>query len=261
VSDGARGSEALSVAGGAAPVASPVSTRAENAGRSVLLAGPSSPILRALEREFVPADDRGFFFTEPDPAGHDRVNPAAIVGAAQGRLGGLDVLVRHVPIAPSGPLLEAAGDAWRDAVVLGLVDGFELCRAAAAAMTSGGSIVNVASIDALHAYPGRSAAATVMAGLVGLTRALAVELAARKVRANVVIAGPLAELVHDGVDAGVAERTLDRAPGHRFGTVRELAHAVLFVASPRAGFMTGQTLRVDGGWASLNQAPDGMKFR
>jgi 3-oxoacyl-[acyl-carrier protein] reductase len=128
---------------------------------------------------------------------------------------------------------------------------------------SGGVIVLVGSVDAYHAYPGRSVAAVAMGGLLGLTRAIAVELAGHGIRADLVVAGPLG--LEDGsapldADQAAVERTLLRSPSHRFARPSEVAAAIRFVARPGAGFMTGQTLRVDGGWASLNQAPEGMRF-
>jgi NAD(P)-dependent dehydrogenase (short-subunit alcohol dehydrogenase family) len=132
----------------------------------------------------------------------------------------------------------------------------------------GGAIVLVGSMDATHAYHGRSSAAAAMSGLLGLVRALGVELASVGVRANAVLVGPMSRDDVAGSAAPLAigdaeriERTLLRSPIHRFVTPAEVAAAIGFVAGRGSAFMTGQTLRVDGGWASLNQAPDGMKFR
>jgi 3-oxoacyl-[acyl-carrier protein] reductase len=183
-----------------------------------------------------------------------------LVEVAHEELGRLDVLVRHVPPVASGPLLEADRQAWSGFIASTLVEAFEISRTAARLMPQGGSIVHIASIDALHAYPGRSAAAAAMSGLVGLVRSLAVELAALGVRVNLVIPGPIEELVGSVADAR-RERTELRSPSGRLGTAAEVASGVLFVAGPSASFMTGQALRVDGGWGSLNQAPDRMKFR
>jgi NAD(P)-dependent dehydrogenase (short-subunit alcohol dehydrogenase family) len=136
---------------------------------------------------------------------------------------------------------------------------------AAHAMTGsgGGAIVVVGSLDATHAYPGRAAASVAMGGLLGLVRAIAVELSGVGIRANLVLAGPMgdADGGAPGADDALLERTLQRSPLGRLGTPAEAAAAIRFLASPASDFMTGQTLRVDGGWSSLNQAPDGMRFR
>lgn len=177
------------------------------------------------------------------------------------RLGGLDLLV-HV-VAPGEPrsMVERTGAAW-DATITDLVTRpIQLLMTAADRMrrSGGGSIVVVGTLDATHAYPGRADASVAMGALVGLIRSMAVELAPAGIRANAVLAGPLdawiGEATRDRLD-----RTLLRSPSGRLVTPAEVAAAVRFVAGPEAGFMTGATLRVDGGWASLNQAPDGMRF-
>jgi 3-oxoacyl-[acyl-carrier protein] reductase len=128
---------------------------------------------------------------------------------------------------------------------------------------SGGVIVLVGSVDLYHAYPGRSVASVAMGGLLGLTRSMAIELAGSGVRTDLVVAGPLGDEAGGGppeADGAALDRTLLRAPGHRLARPSEVAAAIRFVAGPDAAFMTGQTLRVDGGWSSLNQAPEGMRF-
>ena len=128
----------------------------------------------------------------------------------------------------------------------------------------GGVVVLVGSIDAFHAYSGRSVPSIAMGGLLGLTRAMAVELTGRGIRTNLVVAGPLGDeggSPPPDADQASVDRTLLRSPSHRFARPAEVAAAIRFVAGPDAAFMTGQTLRVDGGWASLNQAPEGMRFR
>jgi NAD(P)-dependent dehydrogenase (short-subunit alcohol dehydrogenase family) len=186
--------------------------------------------------------------------------PADLDAVAE-RLGGLDLLV-HV-VAPGEPraMVERTAVTW-DATVGDLVTRpIQLLMTAADRMrrSGGGSIVVVGTLDATHAYPGRADASVAMGALVGLIRSMAVELAPVGIRANAVLAGPLDAWV-GGATQERLDRTLLRSPSSRLVTPTEIAAAVRFVAGPGAGFMTGATLRVDGGWASLNQAPDGMRF-
>ncbi|HYM83398.1 MAG TPA: SDR family oxidoreductase [Candidatus Dormibacteraeota bacterium] len=248
-------------------------------GRAVLIIGLGSPVAVAAARGFGAAGAR-VALADADGAAVERTRSAlaaagqhvhavvgsdavpqtarALVDQAADSLSGLDVLVRGVVPPPIGPVLDADGDAWATDLARALGGAFHASRAAAAYMRGGGSIVHVGSMDATHAYPGRSTAAAAMAGLVGLVRALAVELAPNGIRANLVLAGPL----EDAADAALDRQRIElRSPMGRLGHAAEVARAVLFVAGGRASFMTGQPLRVDGGWASLNQAPEGMKFR
>ena len=150
--------------------------------------------------------------------------------------------------------------AWSAATGRVLDGAFNVTIAAADLMAKGGSVVHVLALDALHAYPDRSASAVATTGTIGLVRALAIELAGRGVRVNAVIAGPTEESVPAGTDGAALERTRLRSPMGRLGRATEIAEAIRFVAGDGASFMTGQCLRVDGGWAALNQAPEGMKF-
>ena len=195
-------------------------------------------------------------------AGHDRTaeDASALVDATRQELGGIEVLVRAVRPNIFGPVLDADARAWSAALGEVLAGAFHATRAAAAAMERGGSIIHVASIDAVHAYHGRSLLATVMAGVVGLVRAFAIELASIGIRVNAVIPGPIVDDLGGNVTDHARSRSELRSPSRRLGTAREVASVIRFLAGPGASFMTGQSIRVDGGWASLNQAPEGMRF-
>jgi NAD(P)-dependent dehydrogenase (short-subunit alcohol dehydrogenase family) len=130
-------------------------------------------------------------------------------------------------------------------------------------LASGGSIVNIAAVDLDEAYPGRSTVAATVGGLVGLSRAVAVEWAPSRLRVNVVVPGIVLEPADlEAVDRG--ERSLDRvllrAPGHRLWTASDVARTVLFLSGSRSEFITGQVLYADGGWNTWTQHPEGMRF-
>ena len=182
-----------------------------------------------------------------------------------GALGSIDVCVCFARPGSGAPLLEMDADEWEQDLQRVLVGTHRLAMAAARIMAanSGGSIVLVGSLDAYHAYPGRSVAAVAMGGLLGLVRSMGIEFAASDIRVNLVLAGPIGD-AHGAPpsdrDPTLVERNRMRSPLHRLGRPQEAAAAIRFVAGPDAGFMTGQTFRVDGGWASLNQTPEGMRF-
>jgi NAD(P)-dependent dehydrogenase (short-subunit alcohol dehydrogenase family) len=244
---------------------------AEHASSRVLLIGHASRLLPALAADFhaqgaqvvladadVPAD-------LPTPSGLTAIAAALpLVRAAIERLGGLDVLVVHAQPGPAVAMLEVDPAAWRASVDALVGDAFAYSQAAAQAMIgSGGVIVHLIGPDALHAYPLRSVAAAGFAAISGLIRAQAVELARHQIRVVGVVHGPL-ETGPAGAPVVVAGdrpvRTIARSPDGRLATAADISAGVRFVAGRRASFMTGQVLRVDGGWASLNQAPTGMKF-
>jgi NAD(P)-dependent dehydrogenase (short-subunit alcohol dehydrogenase family) len=219
-------------------------------GLAVTLAGHAEPaLLDATRRRF---EQAGAEVTvgEGTPEGEGRAPAIAVVFARR---------------PATVPLFEMGDAAFDEEVGRQLLEPRRTAMALARLMAAadGGSVVMVGSVDAFHAYPGRSATAVAMGGLLGFVRAMGVELAARRVRTNLVVAGPLGTDGGEppaGSDAAAVERTLLRSPSHSFARPGDVAAAIGFVAGPDAAFMTGQTLRVDGGWASLNQAPEGMRF-
>lgn len=232
-------------------------------GDRVLLVGPDTPEVMATRETLEAAGHRLVHRPEPSPGADDPV------AAASDTLGGLDVLVRWTP-RPSSPRMD-----WSDPTVFAedvdrmLVAAHRHATAAARVMAGShgpgrpASIVFVGTVDASHAYPGRASASTAMAGMLGLVRALGVELAPSGIRVNAVLVGPVGGPTWGpppGIDEALIERTLIRSPQGRFVTPQEVAAAIGFVTGPRAGFMTGQALSVDGGWSALNQAPDGLRF-
>ncbi|MEO8632383.1 MAG: SDR family oxidoreductase [Chloroflexota bacterium] len=218
------------------------------AGRTVAIFGAGSELERATARAFTAAGAR-VVSDIGDGAVHEAVE----------RLGGLNIAIRYATTRSREAAIAADPAAWRDDVDRVLAGAFAVSQAVARAMSTrgGGSIVLVGAVDATHAYPGRSTAAAAMAGLAGLTRALGVELAALGIRVNLVIPGPQPDEragAHEAEDVRLLEQARLRSPAHRLATPSEIAAGILFVAGPRASFMTGQALSVDGGWTSLNQA-------
>jgi 3-oxoacyl-[acyl-carrier protein] reductase len=172
-----------------------------------------------------------------------------------------DVLVVITPPSDATAFLAMSDDRWSAAVSQRILEPIRMARVAARRMRErqGGVLVLVGTLDALHAYVGHADASVAMGALDGLVRSLAVELAQDGIRANLVLAGPLDDGTAEATRA-LTDRTLLRSPSGRFTDPDEVAAAVLFVAGAGAAFMTGAALRVDAGWGSLNQAPDGMRF-
>ncbi len=180
----------------------------------------------------------------------DRATLADAVAALDAAYGRLDVLVsnaiwvRYGPIDALTPeMLHRMTGTGFDSVVWGIQ-----CAAPLMARGGGGSIVNIASAAAFLGMPNAMIYAGVKAGVLGLTRAAAVELGPQRVRVNAVCPGSIqTEGVRINVDPATAAKRLARTPLGRLGEVGDVASAALFLASDDSGWMTGESVLVDGG--------------
>jgi 3-oxoacyl-[acyl-carrier protein] reductase len=163
--------------------------------------------------------------------------------------GSLDVLVNNAAILCDAPAALLSSEEFDEVLAVNLSGMFTCARAAARSMLGRGkgSIVNVASVAALRATPGQAAYAASKAGVLALTRTLAVELGPRGVRVNAVVPGLFEEGMGARLDRRVRERMLEATPARRFGRPSELSEAVLFLASEQASYVLGHALVVDGG--------------
>jgi 3-oxoacyl-[acyl-carrier protein] reductase len=172
---------------------------------------------------------------------------AAVAHAAIDSFGGLDIWVSNAGVQPVGALLELDDDAVAEVISSNLNLTIACTKAAAERMTSGGAIVNVASIEAFAPLTGHSHYAAAKAGIVTHTRAAAVELGERGIRVNAVAPGLVRRPgIQEAWPHGVA-RWEAMCPLGRLGEPSEVADAVLFLVSDLAAWITGTTLVVDGG--------------
>jgi NAD(P)-dependent dehydrogenase (short-subunit alcohol dehydrogenase family) len=183
----------------------------------------------------------------------DRASIEAAVAAASSGLGAPSVLVNNAGINRVGPSEALEEDVWADVLDTNLTGALRCSQIVGRRMLEAGrgSIVNIASITALVGMPGRAAYCASKAGLVGLTKALAVEWAGRGVRVNSVCPGyTRTRLVESALEEGLLseQAVRDRTPLDRIAVPAEIAQAVVFLASSDASYVTGQTLVVDGGY-------------
>ena len=165
------------------------------------------------------------------------------------KLGRLDILVNNAGVTRDTLLPRMSDEEWDQVLDTNLRAPFLFMRAASRPMMQQryGRIINVASVSGLIGNPGQANYSASKAGLVGLTRTVAKELAGRKITVNAVAPGFIASEMTAALGPVLLDEVKKRVPAKRLGEAWEIAEAVLFLAAPSSGYITAQTLVVDGG--------------
>lgn len=179
----------------------------------------------------------------------DHVQAGALVDATVSRFGRLDVLVNNASIRRQTPFAEMTPEEWRE--IMGTtIDGAFYCAHAAAPhiiAAGGGTIINLGGISSHVGAMGRVHAITAKAGMVGLTRALAKELAGNNITVNTVVPGSIETVRGFAAGGNSGRAALPDSPLGRRGQPEEIAAMVRFLCSPEARYVTGQSIHVNGG--------------
>ncbi|MCO6418191.1 3-oxoacyl-[acyl-carrier-protein] reductase [Siccirubricoccus sp. KC 17139] len=181
----------------------------------------------------------------------DAAAPAALVETVEGKLGGLDILVNNAGFTRDMLALRMGDADWQAVLEVDLTAPFRLARAALRGMMKKrwGRIVSIASIVGVTGNAGQANYAAAKAGLIGMSKSLAQEVATRGVTVNVVAPGFVKTAMTDVLGEQVRGKLLERIPAGRMGAPEDIAGAVAYLASNEAAWVTGQTLHVNGGMA------------
>lgn len=183
-----------------------------------------------------------------DPAAVD-----ALPKQAAAAIGGVDILVNNAGVTRDNLFMRMSDAEWDAVIAVNLTAAFRLMRGVLRGMMKArwGRIVSVTSVVGTTGNPGQGNYAASKAGLVGMSKSLAQEVASRGVTVNCVAPGFIATAMTEGLAEAQKARLLDAIPVGRMGSADEIASAVLYLASDEARYVTGQTLHVNGGMAMI----------
>jgi len=175
----------------------------------------------------------------------------ALVKEAEAALGGIDILVNNAGVTRDGLLVRMKDEDWQQVLDINLTAGFRLARACLRGMMKQrfGRIIAITSVIGAVGNSGQANYAASKAGMVGFSKALAQEVAARAITVNCIAPGFIATAMTEDLTEEQRTRALVRIPLGRLGTVAEIGAAAVFLASDEAGYVTGQTLHINGGMA------------
>ena len=235
------------ITGASGGIGGAVAAALHEAGAQVTLSGTREAPLRELADRL---GDRAHVVTA-------NLGDAAAVEAlpkqAAEAMGSVDILVNNAGITRDNLFMRMSDEEWAQVLDVNLTSSFRLARAVLRGMMKArwGRIVSITSVVGATGNPGQGNYAAAKAGLVGMSKSLAYEVASRGITVNCVAPGFIETAMTGKLSDDQKSRILTQIPAGRMGSAEEIAAAVLFLASPEAGYVTGATLHVNGGMAMI----------
>jgi 3-oxoacyl-[acyl-carrier protein] reductase len=235
------------VTGASGGIGGAIARALHSAGATVALSGTRTGPLEALaaklgSRAHVLACDLS-----------DAASVEALPKAAAEAMGTIDILVNNAGITRDNLFMRMSDEEWQSVIDVNLTSTFRLCRGVLRGMMKArwGRIVNISSVVGATGNPGQGNYAASKAGMVGMSKSLAAEVASRNITVNCVAPGFIATAMTDKLNDEQKARILTAVPAGRMGAAEEIGAAVLYLASPEAGYVTGAVLHVNGGMAMI----------
>lgn len=235
------------VTGASGGIGGAIARALHGAGAAVALSGTRIDVLEALKAELgerahvAPAD-------LADPASVD-----GLIGVAEAAMGAVDILVNNAGLARDMLSMRLSDADWQDVLDVNLTAAFRLSRAALRGMMRRrwGRIISITSIVGITGNPGQANYAASKAGLIGMSKSIAQEVASRGITVNCLAPGMIGTAMTDKLTDDQKARILAMVPAGRLGNVGEIAAGTLYLASEEAAYVTGQTLHINGGMAMI----------
>jgi 3-oxoacyl-[acyl-carrier protein] reductase len=236
------------VTGASGGIGGAIAKALHSQGATVVLSGTRAEALEALKAEL---GERAFTATANLS---DIASVEALPKAAEAAAGApIDILVNNAGITKDNLFMRMKDDEWDQVIAVNLTAAFRLSRAVLRGMMKKrwGRIVQISSVVGATGNPGQGNYAAAKAGLVGMTKSLAAEVASRNITVNAVAPGFIQTAMTDVLNDQQKEMISQRIPAGRMGMPTEIAAAVIYLASEEAAYVTGETIHVNGGMAMI----------
>ncbi|MEA3543489.1 MAG: 3-oxoacyl-[acyl-carrier-protein] reductase [Pseudomonadota bacterium] len=236
------------VTGASGGIGSSIARALAAQGATLALSGSNEEKLKAFAAE-LGGDHKAIVCNLSDPASVDALVPQAVEA-----LGGkVDILVNNAGITRDNLILRMKDEEWSQVIQVNLEAAFRLCRAAAKPMMKArfGRIISITSVVGVTGNPGQANYCASKAGIIGMSKSLGQELASRGVTVNCVAPGFIRSAMTDALNDTQKGAILAKIPAGDLGSGEDIGAAVVYLASKEAGYVTGQTLHVNGGMAMI----------
>jgi 3-oxoacyl-[acyl-carrier protein] reductase len=235
------------VTGASGAIGGAIARALYGAGASIALSGTREPALQSL------ADELGDRASVVVADLSDAAAVDGLVGNVLQALGGIDILVNNAGLTRDNLAMRMKDEEWQTVLDVNLTAAFRLSRASLRPMMKQrwGRIVGITSIVGVTGNPGQANYAAAKAGMIGMSKAFAQEVASRGITVNCVAPGFVESPMTDALSEDQRERLAGAIPSGRFGTAADIAAPVLYLSSDEAAYVTGQTLHVNGGMAMI----------
>ena len=231
--------------GGTGGLGKAIAKRLVDRGAIVTISGTKKTVLDEISSEL----SQNAFFLVNDLSESGAVEK--LLSFAYEKMGEVDILINNAGITRDGLMVRMGDDDWLDVIAINLTAGFKLARGCLKSMMKNrwGRIINISSVVGFTGNPGQANYASSKAGIIGMTKSLAAEVASRNITVNCIAPGYIKTAMTESLTEKQTSELLKLVPSGRMGVPEDIAASVLYLSSEEASYLTGQTIHINGGLA------------
>ena len=233
--------------GGTGGIGKTIAKTLVDRGAIVTIAGTKKTVLDEISNEL----SQNTFFLVNDLSESGAVEK--LLSFANEKMGEVDILINNAGITRDGLMVRMGDEDWLDVISINLTAGFKLARGCLKSMMKNrwGRIINISSVVGFTGNPGQANYAASKAGIIGMTKSLAAEVASRNITVNCIAPGYIKTAMTESLTEKQTSELLNLVPSGRMGMPEDIAASVLYLSSEEASYLTGQTIHINGGLAMV----------